>query len=77
MISYLCDNGRVNDYLAKNNKADRLEIVGLGYLSRYDIVGFIIIFLQITAIARGLQYLHSQNVIHGDVKAVRTFLAEL
>jgi len=56
MVSYLCDNGHVNEYLVKNNKADRLEII--------------------TAIARGLQYLHSQNVVHGDVKGSNVLVSD-
>jgi hypothetical protein len=43
MISYLCDNGHVNEYFAKDKKADPLEIVSFGYLSRDDIVGFMFI----------------------------------
>ena len=42
MITYLCDNGHVYGYLTNNKKADRLEIVSLGYLSRDDIVDFIL-----------------------------------
>ena len=41
MISYLYDKCNVYDYLAKNSKVDRLEIVSLRYPSRNDIVGFI------------------------------------
>jgi serine/threonine protein kinase len=31
-------------------------------------------FTQVIGVARGLEYLHSKEVVHGDLKAVRLFV---
>ncbi|KAJ7760469.1 kinase-like domain-containing protein, partial [Mycena metata] len=49
VVSPFCANGNALDYLAKNRKADKMQIL-------YDI-------------GRGMEYLHGQNVVHGDLKA--------
>jgi len=48
MISPLCHNGDVSQYLLSNPRADRQAII--------------------IGVAHGLEYFHSRNVIHGDLK---------
>ncbi|KAJ7115867.1 kinase-like domain-containing protein, partial [Mycena epipterygia] len=49
VVSPFCVNGNALEYLKKNPKADKLQIL-------HDI-------------SRGMEYLHNQNVVHGDLKA--------
>jgi len=48
LISPLCENGNVMQYLAKHPGADKLKMI--------------------LEVASGLQYLHSKNIVHGDLK---------
>ena len=68
LVSNWMSGGDLPDYIKKNPDADRLGLVGVppvaiapGSLPR----------CQISDIARGLCYLHSCNVVHGDLKGVR------
>jgi len=56
MVSPLCDNGPVQQYIVRNPQVDRLAII--------------------TGVARGLEYLHSKNVVHGDMKAHNVLISD-
>ena len=61
-------NGNVRDYIRARPGCDRLGIV---YLTSFvEIFTVLIISTQIHHICLGLVYLHSQSIIHGDLKGV-------
>lgn len=62
------DNGIVQ-YIS-NNGVDRASLVSL-FLDSFPIsLGFADVFLQISDVAEGLGYLHSENVVHGRLRGV-------
>lgn len=67
LVSEWMTGGGLTEYIKKNPDADRLVLVG----------GSPIVFprahsrFQLSDVAEGLCYLHSHNVIHGDLKGVR------
>ena len=61
------DNGNINDFIKNHREVNRIQLVSYHisiYEGRYDL------FLKLIDAARGLEYLHSQNVAHGDLKGV-------
>jgi serine/threonine protein kinase len=62
-----------NDFLAYIGRHPKLKRDKVR--SKYPCGGFyhpyIYLYNQAIEVSRGLQYLHSQNVVHGDLKAVR------
>jgi len=69
VVPYLA-NGNARDYLVAHPKGNRLHIVRIQhpYLP-FDL--FQTLLDQLHDIATGLDYLHSQQIVHGDLKAVR------
>lgn len=67
LISNWMPGGDLPEYLKKNPNANRLVLVSFHFAclfcpcSRY----------QLSDVAKGLRYLHSCNVTHGDLKGVR------
>ena len=60
-------NGHVMEYITKNRKANRLELVCLTHW-RSDSE---LTTLQLIGVTRGLNYLHQNKVVHGSLKSVR------
>ena len=68
MVSGWMPNGNVRQYVRDCPQADRLQLVCLSvslWLST-----FILTLRQLLDICHGLQFLHSHDVIHGDLKGV-------
>ena len=61
--------GDLPEYMEKHLDADRLVLVGM-----LPLCSFRACFrCQLSDVTKGLYYLHSRNVIHGDLKGVRRF----
>ena len=59
-------SGNLTEYITNRPDADRLGLVGVPlfrYMKRLP-------SHQLSGVAEGLNYLHSCNVIHGDLKGV-------
>jgi serine/threonine protein kinase len=70
MISPLYDNSDMIQYFKKTPGADRQIIVSLTAFGENGVSSL----LQITGVAHGLKYLHSKDIVHGDLKPVKPFV---
>jgi serine/threonine protein kinase len=72
LVSPLCKSGNAVDYLSTNPLANRLDIVR--YSSSYGVNSSLKRYLdsQVIGIARGVEYLHDKDIVHGDLKGVRS-----
>ena len=68
MVSEWMPNGNVRQYVQDYPQVDRLQLVCLPAPPRYPV--FILTLRQLLDICHGLQFLHSYDVIHGDLKGV-------
>jgi serine/threonine protein kinase len=74
LISPYCREGDASKYLKKHPNADRMAIVRRIYtVPRPSLIAV----FQVKGIAAGLKYLHSQNVVHGDLKLVSSSALDL
>ena len=67
-MSEWMDNGNINNYVENHGEENRIQLVSYhvcAWKNWYDR------FLKLIDAARGLEYLHSLNVAHGDLKGVR------
>jgi serine/threonine protein kinase len=67
LISNWISGGHLPGYIKKNSDADRLGLVRVLSLCLFRAYSR----CQLSDVAKGLYYLHSCNVIHGDLKGVR------
>jgi serine/threonine protein kinase len=67
MVSRWMPNGSILGYVTKYPGANRLELVSLPHWKFYSALTG----LQLVGVVRGLGYLHSNEVVHGDLKSVR------
>jgi len=66
MVSEWMENGNMLDYVRDKPNADRFGLVSLILLRS----GLPLTGLQLVGVTCGLDYLHSNDVIHGDLKGV-------
>lgn len=71
MVSAWQKNGSLSAYLRKNPEANRVILVCDCATSLLLGIVFTRLHLQLEQAASALAYLHSQKLIHGDIKAVR------
>jgi serine/threonine protein kinase len=67
LISDWMPGGDLPGYIVNHSNVDRLSLVGVPYNSLCETL----IPRQLSDVAEGLEYLHSCDVIHGDLKGVR------
>ena len=73
LVSPLYNNSTVNRYVLHNPQVDRLAIVSHNHIPASILDNGLHIIFQIIGVARGLEYIHSENVVHGDLKCVRDY----
>ena len=66
MVSQWMVNGDMQGYVTRYPGVNRLELVRLTHGN--PIVHSL--FVQLVGVTRGLDYLHSNKVVHGDLKTV-------
>ena len=66
MVSEWMPNGNVRDYVRNNPERSRLQLVC--WLEAAS--GFGLMRVQLLDISRGLSFLHSLEIVHGDLKGV-------
>lgn len=70
LVSPWMPNGTSRDYLKDQSKLERIRIVScISCRRNYSDA----CFAQLTGVADGLCYLHRHDVVHGDLKGVRSF----
>lgn len=71
MVSPWMQNGNVLEYMEKNKKADKLQLMCVSVRERMVVSDQ----SKMLESARGLEYLHAQlpALIHGDIKGVSLF----
>lgn len=67
LISAWIPGGELKDYIVDNPDTDRLALVGVPF----PCIGSHLCLSKLSGIADGLNYLHSRNMVHGDLKGVR------
>ena len=70
MVSDWMMNGNINDFVKAHSDVNRLELVGLSSGTSLPLLT-IGLTIQLADVAKGLIYIHSQGMIHGDLKGVR------
>lgn len=71
MVSECMDNGELGEFIEDNKEADRIQLVGPR--SR-PVASLKTLLRQLQDIATGLSYLHSQSMVHGDLKPSNIFI---
>ena len=59
-------NGNIRDYAIRNPEVDRFKLVGFSLSA----IGTLANSTQLVDVCRGLQYMHAQDIVHGDLKGV-------
>lgn len=64
------ESGNMKKYLEANPDADRLALVCIVCCIQSKLTLMFVSFFQLIQVAKGLQYLHDESVVHGDLKSV-------
>ena len=70
LISEWMEHGTVRDFLRKNPPFDITYLVCAFFFPPCSIILNVAYALKALGIAKGLEYIHEQNVVHSDMKAV-------
>ena len=65
------DHGNIYDFVENHEGVNRVQLVSdrvISYGARCDR------FIQLVDVAKGLEYMHSLDMVHGDLKGVRSYL---
>jgi len=70
LVSIWMSDGELLDHLGRNPDADRPGLVGVPVV----MLSHAHSCPKLSNVAEGVRYLHSRNIVHGDLKGVRGFL---
>ena len=59
-------NGNIRDYAIENRDVDRFKLVGFSLSAIATLANS----PQLVDVCIGLQYMHAQDIVHGDLKGV-------
>lgn len=68
-------DGNVMQFLHANPDTNRSDFVSAVFISFQFLFKALIYNCQVRDAARGLQYLHSNDIVHGNLKAVSLILS--
>ena len=71
LVSEWMPGGELRRYLKKNPDANHINLVGP---NSYPLPHKTSPLFQLLGVAEGLAYLHSSDIIHGDLKGVRVII---
>ena len=77
MVSEWMVNGSINQFIMVHKDVNRFELVGFSFLLQLYSLLIATLFAQLQDVSRGLIYMHSQGMIHGDLKGVSLCIREL
>jgi len=69
-VSEWMPNGTLTKYIEKNTGVDRIGLVSFSSVINSDSCGYL---QKLLDVAEGLNYLHANYTIHGDLKGVGSF----
>jgi serine/threonine protein kinase len=64
-------HGTIVNYLIENPTKNRFALVGCPAFRSHRSLMIYVNFRKLSDVAKGLKYLHSSEVVHGDLKGVR------
>lgn len=70
MVSEWMMNGNINDFVRTRPDVNRIRLVGFCTRSLYPCSADNCETFQLEGVVNGLIYIHSQGMIHGDLKGV-------
>ena len=73
MISEWMDEGNINEFVERYNGVNRVQLVSHRLVS---CGGRRSRSIQLVDAANGLEYMHSSNMVHGDLKGVRFIFSD-
>ena len=68
IVSEWMDHGDINEFIKNNQGVNRIQLVSNHAMSCGDQRDR---FIQLADAATGLEYMHSINMVHGNLKGVR------
>ena len=72
MISEWMDQGNINEFVKRYDGVNRVQLVSHRLASCGDWRDR---FIQLVDAASGLEYMHNSNMVHGDLKGVRSIFS--
>ena len=72
MISEWMDHGNINEFVEKHEGINRVQLVSDGITPLVNVFNWLI---QLVDAANGLEYMHGLQMVHADLKGVRSYLS--